>query len=123
MTRSHPLDTRGTPVGGLVSSRLLMIKDQISKEDFDEDFFDVVCMWHVFEHLAQPKETLSIIKKILKPDGYLMMSLPNIGSVQSRLSRGKWLHLDPPKHLFFLERTWKASSGISIQHIENTFPV
>lgn len=78
---------------------------QLSKEDFDEDFFDVVCMWHVFEHLTEPKATLQIIRKILKPGGYLMMSLPNIGSVQSRLFRGKWLHLDPPKHLFFLERS------------------
>jgi len=38
----------------------------------------------------------------LKPTGYLMMSLPNIDSLQSRLFRGNWLHLDPPKHLFLL---------------------
>jgi 2-polyprenyl-3-methyl-5-hydroxy-6-metoxy-1,4-benzoquinol methylase len=70
-------------------------------QDYGESFFDGVCMWHVFEHLTEPKETLHIIQKILKPGGYLMMSLPNIDSVQSRLFRGKWFHLDPPKHLFF----------------------
>jgi 2-polyprenyl-3-methyl-5-hydroxy-6-metoxy-1,4-benzoquinol methylase len=70
--------------------------------DFSEDFFDGICMWHVFEHLAAPKETLQIVRKILRPGGCLIMSLPNIDSLQSRLFKGRWLHLDPPKHLFFL---------------------
>lgn len=74
---------------------------QMTRQDYSESFFDGVCMWHVFEHLTEPKETLHIIQKILKPGGYLMMSLPNIDSLQSRLFRGKWFHLDPPKHLFF----------------------
>ncbi len=76
---------------------------QLAEEDFGEDFFDGICMWHVFEHLTEPKETLRIIQRILKPGGYLIMSLPNIDSLQSKLFRGSWLHLDPPKHLFFLE--------------------
>ena len=75
---------------------------RLTPEDFCENFFDCICMWHVFEHLTEPKETLQIIKKILKQNGYLVMSLPNIDSMQSRLFGGKWLHLDPPKHLFFL---------------------
>jgi len=75
----------------------------LAEEDFDEDFFDGICMWHVFEHLTEPKKTLLTVQKILKPGGYLMMSMPNIASFQSRLFRGNWLHLDPPKHLFFLE--------------------
>ena len=74
----------------------------LTTQDFSENFFDGILMWHVFEHLIEPKETLHIIQKILKPSGYLMMSLPNIDSLQSKLFRGKWLHLDPPKHLFFL---------------------
>ena len=76
---------------------------RLTSTDFSEDFFDGVCMWHVFEHLTEPKETLEIIRKILKPGGYLMLSLPNIDSLQSRIFRGNWLHLDPPKHLFFLK--------------------
>jgi SAM-dependent methyltransferase len=72
----------------------------LQDNDFQENFFDCVCMWHVFEHLTEPKQTLRIISEILKPGGYLMMSMPNIDSLQSRLFRGKWLHLDPPRHLF-----------------------
>lgn len=83
-------------------SQLKLKVGRLASEDFGENFFDCICMWHVFEHLTKPKETLQTIRKILRPDGYLMMSLPNISSIQSRLFRGKWLHLDPPKHLFFL---------------------
>lgn len=74
---------------------------QLCEEDYETDFFDAVTMWHVIEHLSTPQNTLRIIEKILKPRGYLMISLPNIDSLQSRLFRGKWLHLDPPRHLFF----------------------
>ena len=31
------------------------------------------------------------------------MSFPNIDSFQSRIFKGKWLHLDPPRHLFFFK--------------------
>jgi SAM-dependent methyltransferase len=81
----------------------------LTTEDFNEDFLDCVCMWHVFEHLTEPKKTLLTIRKILKPEGFLMMSLPNIASFQSRLFRGNWLHLDPPKHLFFMEPPYLIS--------------
>jgi len=74
---------------------------QISEDDFDKSFFDAVTMWHVFEHLPEPQKTLSIISRILKPGGFLFISMPNIDSIQSKLFKGNWLHLDPPKHLFF----------------------
>lgn len=74
---------------------------QLCEDDFGEHFFDAVTMWHVFEHLPEPRATLGIIEKVLKQGGYLLVSLPNIDSVQSMLFRGRWLHLDPPRHLSF----------------------
>ncbi|MBI5592578.1 MAG: class I SAM-dependent methyltransferase [Deltaproteobacteria bacterium] len=74
---------------------------QLCEDDFGEHFFDAVTMWHVIEHLPEPRKTLQIIGKILKQGGYLMASLPNIDSFQSRLFRGRWLHLDPSRHLLF----------------------
>ena len=99
----------GIELPGKAAERAAQIPDlhlkvgTLEEEDFGTDFFDGICMWHVFEHLTDPKETLRIIQKILKPGGYLMISLPNINSLQSKLFRGSWFHLDPPKHLFFLE--------------------
>jgi len=75
----------------------------ITKDDFANDTFDVITMYHVFEHLTEPKETIEIIKKILKKDGVFVVSFPNITSLQSKLFKGKWFHLDPPRHLLFFD--------------------
>jgi len=72
----------------------------LESEDFPNESLDLVTLFHVFEHLTEPRATLEIIHRALKPDGRLVMSFPNISSVQARLFRGKWLHLDPPRHLF-----------------------
>jgi 2-polyprenyl-3-methyl-5-hydroxy-6-metoxy-1,4-benzoquinol methylase len=73
----------------------------IEKNDFQEASLDAVTMFHVFEHLNEPKQTLEIIAEILKKDGLFFVSFPNIDSWQSNFFKGKWLHLDPPRHLFF----------------------
>ncbi len=69
---------------------------------FPDSFFDVVTMWHVIEHLPDPLETLQEIRRILKPDGIIMLRTPNVDSLEARLFRGHWYGLDPPRHLFVL---------------------
>lgn len=39
--------------------------------------FDIVVAADILEHLQKPEKTLEEIKKILRPEGYLMVSLPN----------------------------------------------
>ncbi len=68
---------------------------------YPDDHFDAITLFHVFEHLTDPKGYLERMQKILKPGGILYISFPNIDSVQSNMFKGDWLHLDPPRHLFF----------------------
>jgi len=74
---------------------------ELSGGDYEKEYFDVVTMFHVFEHLKNPNQYLDIIDDILIKNGHLVVSFPNIDSWQSRFFKGKWLHLDPPRHLFF----------------------
>jgi len=78
-------------------------KGTLARGDFPGRTFDAVTLFHVFEHLEEPAETLDIIGEILKPGGVVVFSFPNISSLQSRLFKGRWLHLDPPRHLFFFD--------------------
>jgi SAM-dependent methyltransferase len=73
----------------------------LQPDDYPDDFFNAVTLFHVFEHLSEPASTLAIIGRILKKGGICVMSFPNIDSFQARLFRGRWLHLDPPRHLFY----------------------
>ncbi|MCM8787049.1 MAG: glycosyltransferase [Candidatus Omnitrophica bacterium] len=42
-----------------------------------DNFFDVVTLWHVLEHIGEPIKYLKEIKRILKKDGLLVIALPN----------------------------------------------
>jgi len=80
-----------------------LITEPLNANSFNENSFDVITMFHVFEHLTEPQSMLNLVRLFLKDDGYFVVSFPNIGSWQSRFFKGKWLHLDPPRHLFFFE--------------------
>jgi len=44
---------------------------------FENDFFDVVTMTDVFEHIADPGKILHEVRRIIKPDGILFIKVPN----------------------------------------------
>ncbi len=50
----------------------------------DKDF-EVVTAWEVFEHLENPHNAIREISRILKPEGLLIFSVPNIFHIVSRL--------------------------------------
>jgi SAM-dependent methyltransferase len=60
---------------------------------------DLVVMFHVLEHLANPGEALRAAAARLRPGGTLVLGLPNIASWQSRFAGRRWMHLDVPRHL------------------------
>lgn len=61
--------------------------------------FDVVTMWHVLEHIPDPKTLLQGVLDVLSPGGTMVISVPNFASWQSRVFKGGWFHLDPPRHI------------------------
>ncbi len=63
------------------------------------DSFDLVCLWHVLEHVADHDYVLSQIHRVLKADGKLLVGVPNFGSWEARIGREGWFHLDVPRHL------------------------
>ena len=67
---------------------------------YESETFDLVVLWHVLEHVSNPKSTLQEISRILKPGGRLVVAVPNFSSWQARWARAAWFHLDLPRHLF-----------------------
>jgi SAM-dependent methyltransferase len=60
---------------------------------------DLIVMFHVLEHLADPQRALRDAAARLSPGGTLVLGVPNIGSWQARAAGRHWLHLDVPRHL------------------------
>ena len=61
--------------------------------------FDVVCMWHVLEHLHDPAATLARIHAALRPHGHLAIEVPNAGSTIARAMGPGWPMLEPDVHV------------------------
>lgn len=72
----------------------------LSDVRFAEASFEAVTFWHVFEHVREPEWTLKECARILKPQGLLVLAVPNTGSVQAKVGGRGWFHLDPPFHLY-----------------------
>ena len=80
----------------------------------DEPVLDLVVMFHVLEHLADPLAELRAIGRRVKPGGTLILGIPNIASWQARVVGSRWMHLDVPRHLVHfspdaIERALRAS--------------
>jgi SAM-dependent methyltransferase len=56
-------------------------------------------LWHVLEHLTNPGEVLEGVADKLEPGGVLAIGVPNVQSLQFRLFKSRWAHLDAPRHL------------------------
>lgn len=66
--------------------------------------FDVITLWHVLEHVPRPVKLLDELRGLLAPGGVFVISVPNFESLQSRVFKGSWFHLDPPRHLVHFEQ-------------------
>jgi SAM-dependent methyltransferase len=72
--------------------------------------FDVVCLWHVIEHIPRPRPVLKALRRSLKPGGLLFCEVPNAGSVMARVQGNRWEYLDPEHHVgFFDPRTLRRA--------------
>jgi len=67
--------------------------------NFPDQSFDVVVMWHVLEHVSDPRPTLAEVSRILRPGGIFLVGVPDFGSPEARLTQAGWFHLDMPRHL------------------------
>lgn len=78
--------------------------------ELGEDSFDAILFGDVLEHLKDPLDTLKRFKAFLRPEGYIVASIPNIahGSVRLALMQGKFqyrsLGLLDDTHLRFFTR-------------------
>lgn len=62
-----------------------VVSGEIKNTDFQQNYFDVVTMWDVIEHLTNPENDLLKIKQWIKKDGLLILSSYNIESLTAKI--------------------------------------
>lgn len=51
-----------------------------------DECFDMICLWDVLEHIADPKHALASLSMLLEPKGVLLINFPDIGTWQAKLA-------------------------------------
>jgi SAM-dependent methyltransferase len=69
---------------------LKIINGTIDNHSFEDNSFDLICLWDVIEHLSDPKNSLIKIKSLLKEDGILLINYPDIGTPLGKLFGDKF---------------------------------
>jgi SAM-dependent methyltransferase len=78
---------------------LEVVQANLLDKTLPADSFDAVIAQQVFEHLYDPVPHLQELKRVLKPGGILLMSVPNYGSLAAKMQGVKWDMLSPVGHV------------------------
>lgn len=101
-------------------------------EDLPPATFGLVTLHHVFEHIANPGDTLDLIRPLVAPGGRLFIEVPNVKSLRARMAAPFLSQRYPvderhrafPVHLMYYSvRTLRAMLAKSGWVTESTFTV
>ena len=97
---SHGVEVNPAAAAYAQSRGLQVFAGPLQAAQFDAQSFDYIRASHSLEHITCPHETLDEIGRILKPQGQLLIAVPNIEGFSAHLFRQYWYHLCPPIHAF-----------------------
>jgi 2-polyprenyl-3-methyl-5-hydroxy-6-metoxy-1,4-benzoquinol methylase len=60
--------------------------------------YDVITLWHAFEHINIPKAALDSFFTALRPGGLLVLAVPNTDSWDAKHYNSSWAAYDVPRH-------------------------
>lgn len=92
-SRKRGLDIR---TGTLVSAK------------YASDFFDIVTLQDVIEHVADPSDEMKEIYRILKPGGFVFVVTPDIGGFWHKALGPLWYHYKPGEHIMYFSQATLA---------------
>ncbi len=71
---------------------------------FKPKSFDIITLWHVLEHLPDLHAQIQVYKKLLKPEGVLIIAVPNYKSYDAQFYKSYWAAYDVPRHLWHFNK-------------------
>ena len=74
------------------------------EEDFGDERFDLITMWHFLEHDYDPMRSLATAIRVLKPGGTLVIEVPRLDSRTFAWFGDRWPGLQAPQHTVLYDR-------------------
>ena len=81
------------------------IKFSDSTQELESHSFDVISMWHVLEHVPNLKIQIRELKRLVKPNGTIIIAVPNYKSYDANYYGKFWAAFDVPIHFWHFSKT------------------
>lgn len=97
----------------------------VFSQAFDDESFDLIRMNHVLEHMYDPVDVLREVKRILKKNGRIILTVPNFNGYGHQLFKQYAYYLHLPYHVYFfsqpiLERLIDRVEGLRVVKVYKT---
>ncbi len=100
------------------------IKSELLENSFDKESFNIITLWHVLEHVSELDKTVETILSFLKPNGILLIAVPNCNSYDAQIYNKYWAAYDVPRHLYhFVPETITKYFNERNLSLERTLPM
>ena len=86
------------------SDQINYLKGAPQNLDLPEGVFNLIFLWHVLEHMDNPRLIMSRLYELLAPDGVLVLAVPNFSSMEAKRFKRFWFHLDVHWHKYHFNR-------------------
>lgn len=86
--------------------------------------YDIITMWHVLEHVYDLEDQIRELKRLVKPNGFVIIAVPNFKSYDAKYYKTFWAAYDVPRHLWHFSKT--AIQRLFEEHglqLEKTLPM
>ncbi len=94
---------------------------EVEGNNLSKGYFDVICGFDVFEHVADPLSFLRCLKNLLSEKGIIILDSPNPYSIFCKLTKQYWCGFNPYHIQFFGYKTWFYAAekcGLEINKVE-----
>lgn len=72
----------------------------LNNSPFADASFSVITLWNVFEHVYAPRTVIAEAARLLRPGGVLVITHPNLNSMDRRLFGNTWIGYELPRHIY-----------------------
>lgn len=93
---------------------------ELEKAAYPDDYFDVVILSEVLEHVPDPRALLEASVSVLRPGGLLWATTPHGRGISARILGLEWSNVCPPDHLqlFSVAGIKGLLSGAGLRRVE-----
>lgn len=78
----------------------LDVRGEDELKNLPDASFEIISMWHVLEHVPRLNERVAELKRLVKPNGMIIIAVPNCNSLDAKIYKEHWAAYDVPRHLY-----------------------